>query len=155
MKRIITLLALSLCTLVQAATLTPAEVHAKAAAVAPISGVSLGSLTDKTTWRVQYQDSATDTQKAAAQSVIDAIDLSKTSIALVHKSIATAIFYSRLTTAERSALKASTDATVAAWVDKMPYCSVIDIDTEESEAMQAYLVALGILTETRKNEIFK
>lgn len=155
MKRIIALLVLSLCAIVQAATLTPAEIHAKVSAAAPISGVSLGSLTDKTTWSVKYQDSATDEQKAAAQAIIDAINLAKTPIALAHKSITTAVFYSRLTTSERAALKASTDETVAAWVDRMPYCQTVDIDTEESEALQSYLVTLGIITENRKAEIFK
>lgn len=154
MKRILCLLAFAICAALQAYTLTPGEVHAKVAAVAPIDSISFGSLTDKTTWTIQYQSTATDAQKTAAQAVIDGIDLTATPMATAHKSITTADFYSRLTSAERAAIKASTDATVAAWVDKLPYCKQIDIDTQESATMQAYLVTLGLFTSARIAEIF-
>jgi hypothetical protein len=135
--------------------LTASDIHAKLAAVAPIDGISIGSSTDKSTWIIQFQDSATDAQKTAAQAVLDAIDLTDTPLAMAHKSIPVATFYDRLTDAERAALESSEDATVIAWRKKLPYCSIIEIDTEESEAMQSHMVTLGLFTSARIAEIFK
>jgi hypothetical protein len=153
MKRIIALLALSLCLLSHAASLTPSEVHAKVVAVAPITGISFGTLSDKSTWTVQYQSAATDAEKIAGQGVLDAI----TTLPLVreHRSITALEFRNRMTAAERAALKSSTDATVVDWVDQMLYAGRVEIDTEESEAMQAHLVSLGLFTSARIAEIFK
>lgn len=39
-------------------------------AACPIDGVSIGNPNDKTTWRIDFADSATAEQRAAAQSVI-------------------------------------------------------------------------------------
>ncbi len=50
-------------------------VTAAVAAVAPINGISFGDLSDKSTWRIDFQPSATDQQKAAAQAVIDNFNL--------------------------------------------------------------------------------
>lgn len=50
------------------------QLHDKIAAVAPIYGVSIGSPTDKSTWRIDYMDEATDAQKEAAQAVVGAFD---------------------------------------------------------------------------------
>lgn len=43
--------------------------------VAPIEGVSIGNLTDKGTWLIQFKAEATQEQRAAAQSVIDQFDV--------------------------------------------------------------------------------
>ena len=43
--------------------------------VCPNHGISFGRLNDKTTWRIQFKDEATDPQRAAAQSVVDALDI--------------------------------------------------------------------------------
>jgi hypothetical protein len=48
--------------------------HELVSAQAPISGVSIGDPADKTTWTIHFQDAATDSQKAAAQAVIDSYD---------------------------------------------------------------------------------
>ena len=42
-------------------------------AVCPIDGISLGSLTDKTTWRIDYHSTATADQQAAAQTALAGI----------------------------------------------------------------------------------
>lgn len=44
--------------------------HAAIAAVAPINGVSVGLIADKATWRVDFDISATQTQKDAAATII-------------------------------------------------------------------------------------
>jgi hypothetical protein len=54
---------------------TPAvagTLHAKVAAVAPIVGVSVGSVDDKATWRIDFDPKATDAQRKAARAVITA-----------------------------------------------------------------------------------
>lgn len=40
-------------------------------AVCPIHGVSFGKLDDKSTWRINFANEATDKQKAEAQKIID------------------------------------------------------------------------------------
>ena len=112
-----------------------------------------GNLADKSTWSYIPTAEATEEQKAAAQAVIDSI----TALPLVesHKSMTALEFYKRLTDAEVSALDASTDAVVSAWRARLPYCQMIETDTEESLAMQDYLVSIGLFTSERIAEIFK
>ena len=42
--------------------------------VAPIISVSIGKIDDKTTWRIEFEDGATDKEKNAAKSVIKSFD---------------------------------------------------------------------------------
>lgn len=51
------------------------ELHTKIATVCQIQGVSLGSLDDKSTWSVVFEDGASIEQRAAAQAVLDAFDI--------------------------------------------------------------------------------
>lgn len=44
--------------------------HQSISAVCPIDGVSIGDVTDKSTWRVGFTLDATDAQKAAAQAAL-------------------------------------------------------------------------------------
>ena len=48
-----------------------ADLDAAVRAVCPIVGVHIGAAEDKSTWYCTFDDSASDEQKAAAQSVID------------------------------------------------------------------------------------
>ena len=43
--------------------------------VAPIDGVSLGSLLDKSTWRIDFKPEATVQQRIDAQAVVDTFDV--------------------------------------------------------------------------------
>ena len=43
-------------------------------AVCPIDGVSIGTWTDKMTWRIDFTPEATTEERAAAQGVVDAFD---------------------------------------------------------------------------------
>ncbi len=56
------------------------QLHDAIAAVCPIDGISTGVWTDKTTWRVDYQASATDAQKQAAQTVVTNFDINTADI---------------------------------------------------------------------------
>lgn len=49
--------------------------HTAVELVCPIQGVSVGRKNDKTTWRINYKQEATPAQRAAAQAVVDALDV--------------------------------------------------------------------------------
>lgn len=50
------------------------NLHRRIKAVAPIDGVSAPDPADKSTWRVDFKDEATQEERDAAQAVIDAFD---------------------------------------------------------------------------------
>ena len=49
--------------------------HIALSAAAPILGISVGSVNDKSTWRIDFDPSATLAQQAAAQVVLQAFDV--------------------------------------------------------------------------------
>lgn len=51
-----------------------AALHDAIAKVAPIDGVSVGRVRDKTTWRIDFADGATDAERAAAAAIVEAFD---------------------------------------------------------------------------------
>jgi hypothetical protein len=53
----------------------PFIIHIAVAAVAPIDGVSLGQIKDKSTWRIDFKPEATSAQRQAAQGVIVNFDV--------------------------------------------------------------------------------
>lgn len=57
-----------------------AEVHTLVANVAAIEGISFGKLDDKATWRIEFAGGVSDADKAAAQAVLNAFDLSEPTI---------------------------------------------------------------------------
>lgn len=48
------------------------DLHKQIEKVCPIIGISIGVTADKTTWRVDYDPSATDAQQSAAKTVVTA-----------------------------------------------------------------------------------
>lgn len=50
------------------------RLHDAIAAVAPITGVSIGRWDDRTTWRISFRDEATESQKQEALKVLAAYD---------------------------------------------------------------------------------
>lgn len=52
--------------------MTIVELDQAIKAVCPATGVSVGTLSDKTTWRIDFQPEATEPQRAAAQAVVAA-----------------------------------------------------------------------------------
>ena len=53
-------------------TRLPEILHTQIAAVAPITGIALGNLDDKSTWRINFNPEATPAQRAQAQAVVAA-----------------------------------------------------------------------------------
>ncbi len=51
------------------------DLHEKLAFVAPIDSVSIGVPGDRNTWVIRFKESATDPQKAAAASALQAFDI--------------------------------------------------------------------------------
>ncbi len=52
-----------------------AQLDTAVRAVAPILGVSIGLLSDKATWRIDFDPGATVTERQDAQGVVDAFDV--------------------------------------------------------------------------------
>src|SRR5215813_12143813 len=60
------------------AWLTPSQmmqIYDTIAIIAPIIGISFADMNDKSTWKVEFASTATDEQRAAAQAVIDKLDV--------------------------------------------------------------------------------
>ena len=53
---------------------TTSRLHDALEAVAPIDGVSINRWDDRSTWRIDFTDEATEEQKAAAQAALEAFD---------------------------------------------------------------------------------
>ena len=74
MKKLLCIIALLAGLFAQAQQIDMAALDAAIKALAPIDGISVGSYTDKTTWRVDYQSTATTDQIAAVNSYLAGID---------------------------------------------------------------------------------
>lgn len=53
--------------------------------LAPITGVSVGKIDDKTTWRIDFAEEATEEEKQAALSALDLFDLSAADTAYTNR----------------------------------------------------------------------
>jgi hypothetical protein len=82
-------------------------------AVCPIHGVSIGTLADKQTWRIDFKDEATSAQRAAAQGVVDTFDLA----AAQAEELANA---ARATTDETERVAVKGEAETQDWLNKTP-----------------------------------
>jgi len=126
------------------------KLHNAIEAVCPLHGISIRDASDKTTWSISFKDEATAEERAAAQAVIDAADLSILDDPVTYM---TREFKNRFTTGEQDAILASSDATVKRiWFD-FATSTVIEIDNEDTISGMEYLVTAELLTEARKNEI--
>jgi len=56
-------------------TMRASNVYPLIVAVAPIDGVGIGQIDDKSTWRIDFKEEATEEQRAAAQAIIDSYDI--------------------------------------------------------------------------------
>jgi len=130
--------------------LTPCELHQRIALVCPINGVSIGNVSDRSTWTFNANDSATEEQKVAAQAILDAAPIP---IIMNHKICSPYEFYKKFTSDEKSALLASEDAIVIDFRQNMQLYQIVVLDGEECYSAMSYLVSIGILTEDRKNAI--
>lgn len=76
--------------------LVASDIHNAVAAVCPINGISIGDISDRATWRIDFAANAGEQQKAAAQGVIDNLDVSA---APVPQSISDRQFFQQLAAA--------------------------------------------------------
>jgi len=133
-------------------SLTPQELQTQLELACPGINNCLGDWSDKSTWELLFPSGATAAQKAAAQAVIDAAPLP---LVMAHPSLTPEEFASRFTDAEADTLYTSTDANVIKFLRRINRFQIIYMDSDETAAAMAYLVILGIITETRKSEILK
>ena len=151
MKKLLCLIALLAGLFVQAQDLTKLDTALKA--VCPCTGVSIGNLTDKTTWRVDFLPEATDAQKAAAQAVIDAAD--PATIFLPPRQWTPNDLLNRFSEGEMDAIQDSADRDVKRMWRRVLAYVVIYPDSPEMSATLDFLISKGLLTATRKTEILK
>lgn len=59
--------------------------------VCPIYGASIGDVSDKNTWRIDFHPSATPAQKVEAQAVVDSFDIASSSTSDLINSLAAAV----------------------------------------------------------------
>ena len=114
---------------------------------------SCGDFGDKTTWKLYFPDSATDTQKQAAQAVIDAAD--PATIFNAPRVWTPFQFFQKFTPAETSAILNSTYTTVKTFVLSMQLYQVVYPDDPSCKAGLDYLVSIGILTADRETAILQ
>lgn len=131
----------------------PAALHRKIAAVCPIDGVSIGDWSDKKTWRISVYDAATDSQKAAAQAVIDAFDPSVTPSNTIVDGL---VFLDRHTDDEYNSITVASrdNAQLRRWIDMLRLRGEIDVAGGPAVAAKAALVQAGLLTAERADIIF-
>lgn len=115
-----------------------AKLHNAIAAVCPISGIYIGSETNKDTWGFHPAIEATAEQIAAAQAVIDAADLSI---------IDDAVEISKLTIVDRliaaGKINDAMTALAADPVAKLRWDAATSIDTKDADVI-ALLTAIGV-----------
>lgn len=119
--------------------------------VCPIVSTAVGKEDDRATWSYEPKPEATAQQKAAADNVIATIPIDTLG------TLATSEFISRWTNAEYRKLQdrrmADNGKLGKDW-DVVTADSVIPLDKQRTQNMKADLVAQGILTQARADEIF-
>jgi hypothetical protein len=125
--------------------------HDAIAAVAPIDGVAVGIPTDKTTWRIDFQTSATDEQKQAAAAVVAAFDPNAAPAPVLSYLQFRALF----TAAENAAIMTAAQANhvIMDWI-LQAVGAQIDFSNPTVKAGLDALVAAGLITADREAAIF-
>ena len=126
------------------------KLHNAIEAVCPLHGISIRDASDKTTWSISFKDEATAEERAAAQAVIDAAELSIWNDPITVSSYE---FLNRFTQTERTAIRSSTDANVQDFISLVQAAQIVDFSDEKTLEGMACLVSLGLVTEARKIEI--
>jgi len=119
--------------------------------VCPIVGTNVGVPDNRTTWSYEAMPAATAQQKADADNVIATIPIDTLG------SLATSEFISRWTNSEYRSLqdrRMSDNGKLGKDWDTTTADSTIPLDKKRTKNMKADLVAAGILTQARADEIF-
>lgn len=120
------------------------KLHEQIAAICPIDGVSIGSYSDKTTWRIDFSLSATAQQKAAAMAVIAAFDVNAVDQAEANKAARSAVLRSEvLADAVIDKLRNATSAQITQYVQS----NVTDIASAKTLLTKLALAIAYILRE--------
>jgi hypothetical protein len=118
------------------------------AAVCPIDGLAVGDPADKATWRIDFDPSATDQQRQAAQAALAAFDPA-TLTAPVPVRPTPRQWLERLSPQTQLGLEtaALSNATVSLWLRKATGASDgIDVTLQETKDGVAAMVTAGLLT---------
>ena len=128
------------------------RLHATVAAVAPIAGVSVGDLGDKTTWRIDFDVAATAVQRTAAQAALDAFDPNAKDPV-----ISRAELYQRFTAQEEidiaKAARTDTTGRILAGINRLMALDQVDTSAPRFGAWLDLLVTAGAITAVRKAAI--
>lgn len=125
--------------------------HDAIAEVCPVESVTVGNPEDRTTWSFVPAEGATQAQIDAGNNVIATIPIDPLG------TLATSEFISRWTNAEYRALqdhRMSDNGKLGKDFDVITGDGNIPLDKKRTKSLAADLVAVGILTQARADEIF-
>jgi len=128
-----------------------ATLHAAIADVSPIISCSVGKADDRSTWTWAPGETATQAQKDAGDNVIATIPIDPLG------AVPTGDFIARWSNAEYLALqkrRTSDNGKMAKDWDNVTSDPVINMDKKKTKTLKDNLVADGILTQARADEIF-
>jgi hypothetical protein len=126
-----------------------------------VIGVSVGIKTDRSTWKVVYDPSATPTQVALGNAALAAFDPT----ALINNPVyvPTTVMLGRLTDAEYTAIMQAASANLAKgdgqlsrWLDmaRTDVTHGVNLNSPATMAAKASLIAAGLLTQARADVVF-
>ena len=137
-----------------------AKLEAALVAACPIDGFSVGSWTNKSTWRVDFKAAATAANKTACAAVVAAFDQAAAANQTATYVRTLAIFRG-LTAAEHTALMQAATAQLAQgngqflrWLDLARASGRVDISDSATVAFKSALVSSGVLTQPRADLVF-
>jgi hypothetical protein len=124
------------------------RLNAAIAAVCPIDGVSVGTIGDPATVRIDYRPEATTEQRAAAQAALAAFDWNRDPMIWPYD------FLDRFTNTELTAIQTSVDANVIRFRTKIQtMVSQIDLDHSDTIGGLGHLTLISILAPGRAEAI--
>jgi len=128
-----------------------ATLHDAIAEVCPVVSTSVGKSDDRTTWSFVPDEAATTDQVLAGENVIATIPIDPLS------TVPTGDFISRWTNAEYLALqkrRTTDNGKMAKDWDNVTSDASINMNKKKTQTLKSNLVADGILTQARADEIF-
>lgn len=128
-----------------------ATLHDAIAEVCPVISTSVGKADDRSTWSFVPAEGATQAQIDAGNNVIATIPIDPLGL------VQTGDFIARWTNAEYKALqlrRTSDNGKTAKDWDNVTSDTAIDMNKKKTKTLKSNLVADGILTQARADEIF-
>jgi len=128
-----------------------ATLHDAIAEVCPVISTSVGKADDRSTWSFEPDEAATTEQVLAGENVIATIPIDPLG------TVPTGDFIARWTNAEYKALqlrRTSDNGKMAKDWDNVTSDASINMNKKKTQTLKSNLVADGILTQARADEIF-